>query len=55
MVLMLKLLNVNSAPLNFIDIWKSRNKHRYAQAKASKTFFAHFPMAQSIYRGFSYL
>ncbi len=36
-MLLLKILNVNSAPLNFIYNWKSRNKHRCALANAGKT------------------
>jgi hypothetical protein len=34
---MLRILNVNSAPLIFICHWKSPNKHRCALANAGKT------------------
>jgi hypothetical protein len=52
-VLLLKILNVNCAPLNLFYYWKIRNSHHCAQANAGKTVYAQFAKAQSNLRGFS--
>jgi hypothetical protein len=48
-LILLKIFYVNSAQLNFIYSWKSRDKHRCSLANAGKTLF---PKAQSIHLGF---
>jgi hypothetical protein len=49
-MLLLKILTINSEPLNFIYNWNIRDKHRCALANAGKALF---PKAWSIHRGFS--